>query len=176
MIIIGISGKARSGKDTVADILVRKYGFIKIAFADSLKDIVRHHYGFSSEDLWTDTKTKEVRRILQGTGELIKSLEGEDFWIREVQRRIVYKSMTTGWTGKIVIPDVRFFPEMDFVKGGSGIIVRVERPNKEDIEFNPGHISEQELPGYDYTIINHLDIEYLESEIATIMRNENINP
>ena len=37
--IIGISGVARSGKDSVANILVKNYGFKKMAFADPLKRI-----------------------------------------------------------------------------------------------------------------------------------------
>lgn len=37
--IIAISGKARSGKDTVANVLIKNFGFKRIAFADKLKDI-----------------------------------------------------------------------------------------------------------------------------------------
>lgn len=37
--IIGVSGRARSGKDTIAKIMIDKFGFKKISFADSLKEI-----------------------------------------------------------------------------------------------------------------------------------------
>jgi hypothetical protein len=50
--IIGMTGKAGSGKDTVADILVREHGFVKVAFADPLKRLVRDVYAFTDEQLW----------------------------------------------------------------------------------------------------------------------------
>ena len=36
--IIGLTGYARSGKDTVAQILVDKFGFTRVAFADPIRD------------------------------------------------------------------------------------------------------------------------------------------
>ena len=41
MIVIGLSGYSASGKDSVADILVRDYGFTKMAFATPLKEMVK---------------------------------------------------------------------------------------------------------------------------------------
>jgi hypothetical protein len=38
--IIGLSGYAQSGKDTVAKILVDHYGFRRVAFADKIKEMV----------------------------------------------------------------------------------------------------------------------------------------
>lgn len=40
MTVIGLSGKARSGKDTIADYLVTQHGYTKVAFADTLKQFV----------------------------------------------------------------------------------------------------------------------------------------
>lgn len=50
--IVGISGLAGSGKDTCADFFVRNHGFVKVAFADPLKRIVREVFGFSYDQLW----------------------------------------------------------------------------------------------------------------------------
>lgn len=38
--IIGLSGYARSGKDTVASFLVSEYAFERISFADPIRDIL----------------------------------------------------------------------------------------------------------------------------------------
>lgn len=50
--IVGVCGRAGSGKDTIADILVRDHGFVKVAFADPLKRICRDIFDFSYEQLW----------------------------------------------------------------------------------------------------------------------------
>jgi hypothetical protein len=38
--IIGLCGAQGSGKDTVANILISEYGFVKLTFASTLKDVV----------------------------------------------------------------------------------------------------------------------------------------
>lgn len=55
--ILGIDGWAGVGKDTVADILVKE-GFVKIAFADHLRESVVHATGLSM-DLFLDRDTKD---------------------------------------------------------------------------------------------------------------------
>ena len=50
--IIGLSGGAGTGKDTVADILVEQHGFYKIAFADEIKRICQKLFQFTDEQLW----------------------------------------------------------------------------------------------------------------------------
>lgn len=52
MLIIGVCGKAGSGKDTIADILVKDHGFVKVAFADPLKRICQEVFEFTTEQLW----------------------------------------------------------------------------------------------------------------------------
>jgi len=37
--IIGITGRARHGKNTVGDVLVRDFGFKQYGFADALKEM-----------------------------------------------------------------------------------------------------------------------------------------
>ena len=50
--IIGISGVAGTGKDTVASILVDNHLFVRIALADVIKRIVRDVFDFSESQLW----------------------------------------------------------------------------------------------------------------------------
>jgi len=44
--IIGVCGLIGSGKGTVADILQNNHNFIKVSFADSLKDCVSVVFGW----------------------------------------------------------------------------------------------------------------------------------
>lgn len=49
MLLIGLSGKAGSGKDTVADYLVRTYGMLKLSFADPLRSEVQKAFNLTPE-------------------------------------------------------------------------------------------------------------------------------
>lgn len=61
MIILGLAGLARSGKNTIADYLVKHYGFVKFAFSDALYDEVQQAYGLENQDLLRDVATKDAR-------------------------------------------------------------------------------------------------------------------
>jgi hypothetical protein len=50
--IIGISGKAGSGKDTVAEYLVEHHGFVRMALADEMKRFCKRVFGFTDLQLW----------------------------------------------------------------------------------------------------------------------------
>lgn len=50
--IIGVSGQAGSGKDTVADHLVKSHRFVRVALADPLKRFGYQVFGFNKKQLW----------------------------------------------------------------------------------------------------------------------------
>lgn len=52
MNIVGITGQAGSGKDTVADRFVNEHGYVKIALADPLKRLGREVFAFTDTQLW----------------------------------------------------------------------------------------------------------------------------
>jgi hypothetical protein len=68
--IIGINGKARSGKDTVADFLVPNH-MVKVSFADPLKRVCMDLYSFSIEQLWGDLKEKPDPRYPREHGRFV---------------------------------------------------------------------------------------------------------
>lgn len=72
-LIIGLSGQAGVGKDTAADYLVKKYGFVKIALADGLKRAAKEWYGFSDTQLWGPSEERnkpDLRYPIPGKGHL----------------------------------------------------------------------------------------------------------
>lgn len=71
MKLIGISGVAQSGKDELADILVKAYKFKRVAFADKIKQFAINFFNVPEEK--TINKTKESRLILQGIGESVRN-------------------------------------------------------------------------------------------------------
>lgn len=64
MILLGLSGKAGSGKDSVAAYLKQQYGFIPFSFSDFLYAEVTEAFGLENEDLLRDRATKEVETPL----------------------------------------------------------------------------------------------------------------
>lgn len=57
--IIGISGRARSGKDSIAAIMIKKFNFTRVSFADSLKEISAEAFNIPLNH-FHDTDKKDV--------------------------------------------------------------------------------------------------------------------
>ena len=97
--IIGLSGYAQSGKDTVAELLCLNYGFKRISFALPMRDAIYTlnpllEGGNRVADLideygWDVAKgNAEVRRLLQVFGtDVGRELFGETFWIDQAFKR-----------------------------------------------------------------------------------------
>lgn len=62
--IISISGKKRSGKDTVADMLTKAFGYKKVSFADKLKEVVALGMNIPIEDFYSDKKDEILKTPL----------------------------------------------------------------------------------------------------------------
>ena len=95
------------------------------------------------------------RNILQLEGEYTRNLYGEDFWINRLQDAINNSDADI-----IIIPDVRYKNEAEWVKNNKGFLLKVHR----DIIDNDNHVSETELDNYndwDYIIMNTSDLEHL---------------
>ena len=160
MHIIGLTGVAGSGKDTVADLFVKGHGFTKIGFADALYSEVSEAFGVSVDTLRNRT-TKESpmtelelinchdmdfldvvtvdrhtplspRRVLQWWGTEYRRAQNEDYWVNEMARR-------TAGESAVVIPDVRFQNEANMILNHGGTIICVERPGYEAVN---DHVSE----------------------------------
>jgi hypothetical protein len=166
--IIGLTGYAQSGKDTVASYLVKQHGFTRVAFADKIRDILYDMNPMvNGEPLqitvdvegWDKAKQRPaIRMLLQNLGVSARKHLGEDFWINQALQNV-------GMPGeKYVITDVRFRNEATAIWSIPGRIWRVERPGVKAVN---GHISETQMDSYpvDYTFINDGSIEDLEQSI-----------
>ncbi len=152
--IIGLSGYARSGKDEVAKILVEDYGFIRVAFADKIREllyemnpIVDIHYHLKplvDAYGWDEVKRRaQVREMLQNVGVGARLLFGDMFWVHQALASLSLDS-------NIVVTDVRFSNEADTLKLNDGQVWRIKRPGVEAIN---NHVSEHELDGYKVDMI-----------------------
>lgn len=163
--ILGLVGYARSGKDSVSETLVNKYGFVRVAFADKIRDFlykINPMVGGEplqirvDSDGWDKAKEhSEVRRLLQVTGVAARELFGANFWVNQAMAQIYDPSKN------FVITDVRFKNEADFLKVNGAEIWRIERPGIGPLN---NHISEKELEliTADRTLLNGGTLEELE--------------
>ena len=164
--LIGIHGRAHTGKDTVASYLEHeKSNFWIESFAAPLKAAASAAFGIPLEH-FSSPATKEVkdpywqvspRQIAQFLGtecfreqlsKLILAV-GNDFWIQRMHGRLIgeidYEYPTYSAYDTVVIPDVRFQNEYDYIISKGGIIIHLTRKAIPDTVGIPGHQSEQPI-------------------------------
>jgi hypothetical protein len=149
-LLIGLSGYARSGKDTVAELLCLNYGYKRVSFADPMRqalyvlspkiDNIVRLSEYVDDYGWDVAKqNQEVRRLLQVFGtEVGRKMFGLDFWID-----IALKDLS-GDT-QVVISDVRFPNEADAIAKLGGSVWRINRKNHSAVN---GHASEHAMDNY----------------------------
>ena len=143
--IIGIAGRARSGKDTIAKHLVNQHGFLRVGFADPIKDALAAMLRITPEMLerYKDEPFESLnttpRKAMQTLGtEWGRNIIDTNVWIRMLQERI-YNIATLAVYPKIVISDVRFDNEAQAIKSWGGTVWLVERipePNIVTVEHS----------------------------------------
>lgn len=132
MILVGITGKARSGKDTIAKHLWTQHEFTRIALADPMKRAAQQMFGLTDAQTWSD-ELKEVvipywgmspRQMFQKLGtEAAKGTFGDDVWAK--RWRLSYDMLRE--TDHVVVPDIRFDIEADMIRALGGFIIEVRR-------------------------------------------------
>jgi len=88
--IVGFGHLARVGKDTAADMLIRRAGYRRAAFADALKEMALDVFPDLGEKVrvwgWDRVKTTDpgVREMLQRLGVSAREHLGENVWVEAV--------------------------------------------------------------------------------------------
>jgi len=207
--IIGISGKARSGKDTFAEMLAGELNktsypaYVMMAFANELKLRCQAAFDLTWEQLWGEDKEKydqrypkhrgplsycvgnrddgkglevleerkhwTAREIMQDYGAFYRTIDNE-FWIKNLFKVAEDKEYTN-----VIITDVRYTNEADYIIDHGGYVIRVNRENKDTVH-NEEHPSEIELDDYkrfDFQVINNWTLDHLKlaaSETAHFLK------
>lgn len=181
-LIVGLGHKAQSGKDTVADWLVRWRGFERVAFADRLKEVAAAVFGFNREQLYGNLKEVPDEEWNDALVFLEQGEEGS-YWHQPLTPRIAMQKIGTEsfrrvfhediWVaalfrglkpgGRYVITDVRFSNEANAVLDAGGYLWKVSR----DDQYR-GSVAEHEseraldnFDGWDAKIFNNFSLNDL---------------
>lgn len=195
--MIGLSGYARSGKDAVAKILVEEHGYVRVSWADKLREAV---YAldpmigvFTASGLMGDLTVREVRyrEVIDRLG--YESAKDHPGWGPEIRRTLQRMGTEAGrnvlgenvWVNALlagldpnvnyVIPDTRFPNEATAItKRVGGQVWRVNRPG-----FAPtnSHPSETALDGwqFDVHIKNDGSLDDLRETVRYLIERERVS-
>ena len=131
-----ISAKSRSGKSTLADVLIRDYGYQREQFSAPLQVTFRalcEMHGITDRatldrlvGTWKDTPIPQLggacyRSWALAAGHNLRTTAGWDVWVQLLSKRLSNK------VPPIVIDDVRYRNEVDFIVNNGGAIWLVHR-------------------------------------------------
>jgi len=182
-ITIGLTGKARSGKSTVAEILRDQHGFTIISFADTLREMALAIDPIIGADMgelvwlselvgdsngWERAKDEwpEVRRFLQRLGtDGVRNHLGQSAWVD------AWRSKADAASGSVVAADIRFDNEASAVhEFWDAEVWRIERPGLVDPSGAAGHTSENGIADHLVTrkIVNNGNLSDLAAKVAAL--------
>lgn len=181
--IIGLSGYAQSGKDTVAELLCLNYGYKRMAFADPMREALYrlnpsimvsapHDYYLPLKQIvdehgWDVAKQQpDVRALLQRMGtEVGREMFGDNFWVQYSFDKIEQP--------KIVFADVRFPNEAREILQYGGQVWRVNRNGHNPVNDHP---SEHAMDNFmfKHVIINAGTLDDLADEVFMLAKQLNL--
>jgi hypothetical protein len=183
--LIGLSGKCGVGKNYVAEKVLPSvmeamayrlpipcpstHPWHVVAFGDQLKiELGCRQPELSYEDLF-ENKTQETRRLLQTYGtENGRQRYHENIWVRAMElwvSLISNRSSTSTQPSVFLITDVRFPNEAEWILQRSGLLLRVEAPernaqrifNENQDMCSVSHASETALDAYAFENVLYND-------------------
>jgi nucleoside 2-deoxyribosyltransferase len=194
--LIGFTGYARSGKDSASQMLVERFGFQKLAFADGVRVLAAAidpyvdcgrdtHFteGNSPFARYTELlrargyeqakACPDVRRLLQRIGtEAARAVFGDNVWVRLLSDKLCeMNALGPDGAGRtnVAISDVRYQNEAEFIQRYGGIVVRIVRPG---YGGNDTHTSEASIVDIDVdATLTATNLDELSEQVMALMDN-----
>lgn len=175
MKIIGISGRARSGKDTLAGIFkFLDKNTVQLSFAAPIREFVAGLVGMSVDEI-TNSDAKErplpwlndksPRFLMQTLGtEWGRNMIDPNLWIKVVRKRIEMLQAQANPPSLVVFSDVRFDNEAEMIRSLGGWIIHLSRGDAVEVA---AHVSENGVtpsPSEDLCIYNDGTLSDLERQ------------
>lgn len=159
--IIGLVGRSRSGKDTIADYLINKNPlYKKVRLAEPIKEAVCCLYGFTPEQVESQDKENidtrwgiTPRQAMVHITQSLRDFMGKDFFSKRVLDNLP--------NYPIIIPDVRYAEDIERIRSLGGIIIKIERP------YSTKHTFEDSIDNLegDYCIKNDGNLQHFYKQI-----------
>lgn len=158
-LIIGLAGRAGSGKSTCASWLVERHGAVEHSFARPVKSLTRELFDLTEEQVNGTQAQKEAidprwgqsgRQLMNKVGDAARRHVADDIWIRGVLRAIEQSTVRIA-----VISDVRFPNEADIINRAGGVVIRLRCPDAQT-SVDPNTATER---GVDEIAAEHVTVE-----------------
>lgn len=177
-LLLGLCGAAGAGKSTVAAYLEHEYAFAQVALADPIVDMIGALFGAAGVDgAWmVERALKEqpttlgvsYRRLAQTLGtDWGRQIVAPDLWLRVAAQRLASPALQAE---NVVVSDIRFPNEAQWLQARGGVLVRVLRVQAELPAVQP-HISEQHwrtLPA-SHELLNFGGVVTLHAQVDRLM-------
>ena len=165
MELIAFVGKKRAGKTTAARHICNVLQARRESFATPIKEHVERIFGPLEE-----TPKEMVRPVMQALGESLKLKFGKYVFIDQLEERVGPDP------GLVIVDDLRFPFEADWVRDHGGSVIRVTRPSNDWVD--DFHVSETSVDQViaDATVLNTGGVEQLLAEVTNTvarLRDEN---
>lgn len=162
--IIGLTGKMKSGKTTLADFLVDALGFKRLSFGEAVKRQVARGFGIEYETLlkWEKDEKEKLRPLYQAWGEGRRQLSGSNYWVKIVLEELsLHKN--------VVIDDIRYPNELIAVIKAGGHIGKLDVSKKTQLARGAKekwlkHESETALDNYLYNPSFVIDADEIDDD------------
>lgn len=150
MRIVAISGKKRSGKDTVANLLqlTTDKKCRVIGFATALKLEVALATGHSVQ--YIEENKSKFRTLLQGWADYRRMINNPSYWIDKLDLSL--QMLESAGYEVVLITDLRYKNELKFLRNLGTTLVRVNSTRSE-ATTQDNHPSETELDNEDFPIV-----------------------
>jgi dephospho-CoA kinase len=175
---IALTGKLRSGKDTLANHLYIKYGFSTAAFGDALKKNAHATFPWIYE--WN-----KPRALYQQFGQLMRQID-PDVWVKHAEQAVkgaIDFNVNTGAEKVgVVITDLRQPNEYEWARANGFTIIRVTAPDEDRLwraklagdDFNEAdleHETESHIDSFqvDYEIHNDGSVDVLKAKMDALL-------
>jgi hypothetical protein len=178
--IIGLVGSARSGKSSVGRVLCNEKGYTCMPFANAIRRGLLSSFPFLKREYLYENKDQGIpeldyvtgRALLQTMGhEWGRSTIHQDVWIKALESEINLMRVDPR---RVVIDDVRYRNEIEWIKSKGGVIIGIKRPMKKAIYPDwMDHASENSLDEdlVDEWIVNSSDLDDLKVMVDSVYEN-----